>query len=439
MIGHVLVTIYWIVVFALLLGMLLILVVNLLTFPRLTASRLGNGYQGGGMISILVPARNEERCIEACVRSLIEQTYEHLEVIVLDDDSSDNTGVIVQGIIDNLPEARTGCLRLIHGQVLPGGWIGKNFACWQLAREARGDYLLFTDADTVHTPGMVEAVLDCMRSTSVQLLTAQPAFELGSLGERLVVPLLNFTIMTLLPVALVRSRPEPSLATGNGQLLCFQRQAYEAIGGHEKVKHKILEDVLLARAIKTAGYHMIFVDAFDFVRCRMYHSFAEVWAGFSKNLFAFYNYSLPFALFALLLNLSVFVAPPLIAIAALLLHLAPSTLLLALLAYALAVLMRLLLALRFTRRKAVGAWACSASFDAAVIPKGRTFVRGKPTPLQVSSQRSEEGLAAFLFAGLLCFLHPLSLWLECLILLNSIYISYQKTGIAWKGRYYPHK
>jgi chlorobactene glucosyltransferase len=398
MIVHLLIIVYWIIVFVLLLGMFLILIVNLLTFQRLSTGSPAP-WSRSPLISILVPARNEERCIEACVRSLVNQTYERLEVIVLEDNSSDGTSMLVQRIIDGLPRTQTGRLHLLHGAELPEGWIGKNFACYQLAREACGDYLLFTDADTVHAPGTVEAVLACMQYSGVQLLTAQPAFELGSLGERLVVPLLNFTIMTLLPVALVHLRPEPSLATGNGQLLCFQREAYEAIGGHAKVKHKILEDVLLARALKAAGHRMIFVDALDFVRCRMYHSFAEVWAGFSKNLFAFYNYSLPFALFALLLNFALFVAPPLIVIAAFLLHFPTSTLMLALLAYALAVLMRLLLTLRFTSRK--------------------------------------DGLAPFLFAGLLCFMHPLSLWLECLILLNSIYVSHRKTGVVWKGRHYP--
>ncbi len=160
MILHTLVTVYWMIVYVLLLSMLLILVVNLLTFPR-----LGNGMDIGyspprnstqitdtPFISILVPARNEEHCIEACVRSLVGQMYEQLEVIVLDDNSSDNTSMIVQHIIDGLPERQAGRLRLLHGAELPKGWIGKNFACHQLACEARGDYLLFTDADTVTSP-----------------------------------------------------------------------------------------------------------------------------------------------------------------------------------------------------------------------------------------------------------------------------------------------
>lgn len=430
------------IILGILLILLLILIVNLLTFPRLRdAARLRRG--GGGedvgwgplgrpnrryntpntsisqhrrpkgprptsaaspaptvgstshahnlpFVSILVPARDEEDCIEACVCSLLAQSYERLEVLVLDDQSNDATAYIVQSIIDTLPAQQQGRLRLLRGKPLPEGWIGKNYACHQLAQQAQGNYLLFTDADTIHKPETVTAVMECMHQYDVDMLTAQPEHVLGSLGERLIVPLLNFTIFTLLPVALIRLRPEPSLATGNGQLLCFQHAAYSAIGGHEKVKGRILEDVLLARATKAAGYRMVFVDALELVQCRMYHSFAEVWSGFSKNLFAFYTYSLPFALLALTLNLGLFVLPPLLA---LFLPVSSLVVILAISAFLLAVCMRLLLALRFTR--------------------------------------THKGLMV-----LLCFVHPLSIVLECLILLNSIRWYYRKTGTMWKGRNY---
>jgi chlorobactene glucosyltransferase len=345
------------------------------------------------LISVLIPARNEELTIERCVRSLVAQMYERLEILVLDDASSDATAAIVQSIIDELPLQQRGRLRLLEGEALPSGWGGKNFACYQLAQQAKGDYLFFTDADTMHEPKMVATVLDSMQTQRVSLLTAQPTYELESLGEQLVVPLLTFTIMTLLPVALIPRRPESSLATGNGQLLCFERTAYERIGGHAAVKNRILEDVLLARATKAVGFRMLFVDAQDVVRCRMYRSFAEVWSGFSKNQFAFYNYSLPFALVALLLNILLFIVPLLLVLIISLLHLSLAIWLLAALAYLLPVFMRILLTLRFTHR-----------------------------------QRIE--------MLLLCFLHPVSIALECLILLNSIRWHYRKRGTVWKGRAY---
>jgi len=387
-------SLYFLFVFiVIILGVLfIILIINLFTFHRL---RPHNETQGTTtpLISILVPARDEEQSIERCIRSLVAQTYERLEILVLDDHSSDATAAIVQRMIDNLPLQQQGRLQLLQGEELPSGWGGKNFACHQLAQHASSDYLFFTDADTVHAPKMVTSVFDSMQNRRVSLLTAQPTYELASLGERLVVPLLTFTIMTLLPVALIPLRPEPSLATGNGQLLCFERSAYERIGGHESVKNRILEDVLLARAIKKAGFRMIFVDAQDLVRCRMYHSFSEVWVGFSKNLFAFYNYALPFALIGLLLNILLFIVPPLLIIATLFVHLSSATLIFATGAYLLAVLMRVLLTLRFTHAQ-------------------------RETML------------------LLCLLHPVSIALECLILLNSIRWHYRKGGTMWKGRRY---
>ena len=321
------------------------------------------------------------------------QDYEQLEVLVLDDQSTDATTTIVEQVLVELPENQKGRLRLLHGENLPLGWVGKNFACHQLALHARGSYLLFTDADTVHKPGMARAVIDCMYRFNAQLLTAQPGHLMQSAGERLVVPLLNFTILTLLPVALISRRPEPSLATGNGQLLCFERQAYEKIGGHAGVKGRILEDVLLARATKFAGFRMVFVDAQDLVCCRMYRSFAEVWAGFSKNLFALYSYSPPLALFALILNLALFVLPLTLILTAPFTGLSFTAVLLALFAYLLPVGMRILLTLRFPHSK-----------------------RG--TML------------------LLCSLHPVSILLECLILLNSMRWHYRRMGTLWKGRYY---
>ncbi|WP_201365400.1 glycosyltransferase [Dictyobacter formicarum] len=371
-----------------------ILLVNLCTFMRLRVPQETTADGEEPLISVLIPARNEEANIEACIRSLLKQQYQQLEILVLDDQSSDQTAAIVQRLMAGLALHQANRLRLLQGTALPQGWIGKNFACHQLARQAQGEYILFTDADTIHQPNMVKAVIGQMQRLKVQLLTAQPQQILGGLGEQLVIPLLNFTIMTMLPVALIYLRREPSLATGNGQMLCFQRSAYQAIGGHASVKGCVLEDVLLARSIKAAGYRMAYADAMELIRCHMYHSMAEVWSGFSKNLFAFYNYSLPFALGALLLNLLLFVAPPFILAASLLLAASPLLNVLALLPTLLPIVMRMLLALRFNRQ-----------------------ARGR--------------------ALLLSLLHALSIMLECLILLNSIRWYYRKSGTTWKGRYYP--
>src|SRR5262249_31017 len=152
----------------------------------------------------------------------------------------------------------------------------------------------------------------CMQRLNVDLLTAQSEFELRDIGERLIMPLLCFRVFTLLPLTLISRRPEPVLAVGNGPLLCFRRPAYEEAGGHQAIKERILEDVSLARAVKAAGYRMVYVDALDLIYCHMYNSFANTWVGFSKTFFAFYNYSLIAALAIIIFDLALFVIPPLL-------------------------------------------------------------------------------------------------------------------------------
>ena len=372
------------------------LLLNLLVFDRLkpaTKEDLQKKLGTCPMVSILVPARNEADHIEECVRSLIEQSYEQLEVLVLDDQSSDETASIVQQMMDELPHEQKGRLQLLHGETLPDGWIGKNFACYQLAQYAQGDYLLFTDADSVHTAQTVSTVIQGMHDLGVQFLTAHPNYILRGMGERLAIPLLYFKIFTLLPLVLVKHRPEPILAVANGPLLCFQRAVYEAIGGHKAVKTSILEDISLAREVKAAGYRMAYVDGQDLLSCYMYDSFAELWAGFSRTFFAFYNYSLLAASAMIILDLALFVVPSLLALTSLFVRLAPPALLFSLGSYTLAVFMRILLIFNCARSRRV--------------------------PLM-----------------LLSLLHPISMALECLFILSSMRWHYRKKGAMWKARYY---
>ncbi len=387
----VLCTLAW-VILVILLFLCIHLLVNMLSFRRLSMNAQGS-LPCTPLVSLLVPARNEEAHIEMCVRSLLEQDYEKLEILVLNDQSCDATAEIVQGMIDELPPAQKGRLRLFQGEALAPGWVGKNFACYQLARHARGEYLFFTDADTVHAPETVRAVISCMHQLGVDLLTAQSEYRLRDIGARLVMPLLCFRVFMLLPLPLLSRRPEPILAAGNGPLLCFRRPAYEATGGHRAVREHILEDVSLARLTKAAGYRLAFVDAVDMISCHMYTSLAHTWTGFSRTFFAFYNYSPLAALAMILFDVLLFVMPPLLLLAACFLSVPPLLVLLAWSCYGVAVFMRLLLAARFTR-----------------------------------SQKA--------MALLLCFLHPLAIVFGCLILLNSMRWYYRKRGTEWKGRYY---
>ncbi len=381
--------------FSILVLLFIHLIINLLSFHRLKAINKGDT-PSDPFVSLLVPARNEEAHIEMCVRSLIGQHYGRLEVLVLDDQSDDATASLVQRIRAELPPTRRDRLRLLHGEALPAGWVGKNFACHQLSQHAQGDYFFFTDADTVHAPETVRAAIACMQRLNVDLLTAESEYKLKGLGERLIMPLICFRVFTLLPLTLVSRSSAPVLAVGKGPLLCLHRIAYEASGGHMAIKDRILEDVALARAVKAAGYRIAFVDALELIYCHMYTSFTQTWAAFSRTFFSFYDCSLFGAFVILILDLSLFVVPPLILLSSLFLSFPITIIFLALGSYGLACLMRLLLAMRFTRDQ----------------------------PLSTL---------------LLCLLHPISIILGSLILLNSLRWHYRKQGTGWKERYYSAK
>lgn len=236
--------------------------------------------EGGPFVSVLVPARDEERCVAACLASLCAQTYPHYEVILLDDGSTDRT----RAIADDCARAHP-VLRVIAGALLPPGWMGKAWACQQLADAARGDLLIFTDADTVHDPAMIRAVVGAV-ADGADVVTAFPEQELGSWSEALTVPLMLFVIWTLLPIGRVWADPSPRAVAANGQLLALTRRAYAAVGGHAAVRRSVLDDMAIGRAAKRAGLRVRLADGVGTVRTRMYRDIGETWRGFSKNAYA---------------------------------------------------------------------------------------------------------------------------------------------------------
>ena len=220
------------------------------------------------LISILIPARDEEINIEACLESLRQQDYPNFEVIVLDDGSGDNTAGIVERI-----SAKDNRLRLLRGEPLPEGWAGKPFACYQLARKARGSWLLFVDADTTHAPHMLRSVLALMLGSNISMLSGFPRQLANSLPQKVAIPVLYFVILSWVPLWWFhRSRqPRPSLAIG--QFLLFPQGEYWRIGGHKAVKSKILEDVWLAVEVSRHGGRHVSVDLSPVVSCNMYRNF----------------------------------------------------------------------------------------------------------------------------------------------------------------------
>jgi len=268
-----------VVVLAGILAFALNLILNLIALRR--PSQVTKLLKDPPFISVLVPARNEEANIEKCVRSLLDQDYPGYEIIVLDDNSTDATASIVSHMQEN--GAR---VQLIRGKPLPEGWAGKPHACLQLAQQARGSWLLFIDADTVHQPYMLRSVISIAVEEKVSLLSGMPRQLTSGLAQKIVMPLMYFLLMSWFPVWYLNhtKKPWPTLAIG--QLMLFPRQEYWKVGGHEAVKTRIIEDVWFGAEIKKAGGRFICVDLTRVMSTDMYDSAASMTEGWCKWMYS---------------------------------------------------------------------------------------------------------------------------------------------------------
>jgi len=233
------------------------------------------------LVTVIVPARNEARNIERCVRSVLATSWPALEIIVVDDRSTDRTADIATHIA-----AGDSRLRLLLGEPLPSGWFGKQWACAQGAAAAQGAYLCFTDADTTHAPDLLPRSLDAMRARQLDFLTVAGRQLLGTFWERVVQPIVFTILLGRYGGArqVNRSRRvEDKIA--NGQFLIVSRQAYAASGGHAAVREKVAEDVALAQRFFSLGLRTQLVIGLDQLSTRMYTSLREIVAGWQKNVY----------------------------------------------------------------------------------------------------------------------------------------------------------
>lgn len=278
-----------------------ITIMNVLIFPRL---RREDPVEQQPLISILIPARNEANQIAETVRSHLAQTWTNFELLVLDDSSTDDTGQIAQEAGQNDPR-----LRVLQGVPLPEGWTGKNHACHVLSQHAKGDILVFTDADVRWQPDALNAIIAQMQQHNAGVVTVWSTQQTETLAERLVIPLVAFAVIGYLPSVLVHYTPFRIFAAANGQCMAWRKDVYERTGGHRAVQDNVLEDVTLSHLAKKHGARLWMMDGNELLTCRMYINWQSVRDGFAKNILAGYGNSVILLLLGALFHITVFLLP----------------------------------------------------------------------------------------------------------------------------------
>lgn len=238
------------------------------------------------LVSVMVPMRNESNRVNELTEALTKQDYPNLEILYLDDHSEDDTWLKMLSRQWLHPG-----LLLYQSLPLPKDWLGKNHACHQLSQKARGEILLFADADVIPLPNAISATVAAIQEEQLDFLSLFPEEIPATPYQKQVLPLMDFFLYTFLPFPLISKSSSPAFAAANGQWMAFTRKAYDTIGGHATVRNRVIEDMALARNIKKAGFKMNTFSGTGLVSCRMYEQDADMKTGFGKNIFAAAGFS----------------------------------------------------------------------------------------------------------------------------------------------------
>jgi len=232
------------------LSILIYLLTTELKAPKFGQALNSKTHNGGPRVSVIVTARNEEQMIEKCLNSLSAQTYKNMEIIVIDDTSTDRTVEIVISAM-----SRNAKLQLIHAGRKPDGWVGKSWPCWRGFEESKGDYLLFVDADSMFDATIIERCISYTREKSIDMLSLSPRIKVSSVWARAVLPLISGAINLLYPMEKVNDK-RSERAYVFGTFILVRKSVYEETGGHKKVRDQIVEDAAIAKLVKSSGFNL---------------------------------------------------------------------------------------------------------------------------------------------------------------------------------------
>ncbi len=261
---------------------MLVALMNLLPGTHLPKA----GEKSGELVSVLIPARNEENSIGNILQDLLTQEYQNIEIIVFDDQSEDKTREIVKSL-----SAGENRIRLVCSEGLPEGWLGKNYACHSLSKHAKGDYLMFLDADVRIKNNTIGKAFSFSKKHGLALISIFPKQIIKSIGENVTVPNMNYILLSLLPLILVRKSKFTSLSAANGQFMFFRADVYHSVEPHLLMKSTKVEDISISRYLKEKDHRIACLAGDDNIYCRMYTGFCDAVSGFSKNVIAFFGNS----------------------------------------------------------------------------------------------------------------------------------------------------
>jgi chlorobactene glucosyltransferase len=245
-------------------------------------------YDDDPLISVLIAARNEEKYISRCLKSISAQTYKNLEILVLDDNSEDRTRAEAKKVSEN-----DNRIHILKGKPLLRGWTGKTFACYQLSQAARGGFFFFADADTVYEVDAVESAYRCLVANDIDALSAKARQIMESLHERIVGTLVYYGIFSFVPLFLIKYKI-PICTNASGAFFLIKKKVYENIDGHRKIRKEYIDDINLARSIARNKYSFMLFNGSKVFRTRMYDSLKEIYDGFTRVFLGLFSFNRAF-------------------------------------------------------------------------------------------------------------------------------------------------